>query len=109
MGKEKGCALSRIKVREMRHFLERQGYNVEPGQHKHLRLEHGELSDVRLPLRPGDDLTYIAINQIAGALKVTSEEITHLVASGVRRLPTPRVRLDRSNLKRDRRVNWVSA
>ena len=33
MGKEKGFALSPIRAREMRRFLERNGYEVVAGQH----------------------------------------------------------------------------
>jgi len=75
VGKEKGFALSSIRAREMRRFLERMGYAVVPGQHKHLRLKHGTFGDVRLPLRPGDNLSYVAIKQIAAALQIQPEEL----------------------------------
>ena len=38
----------------MRRFLERLGYEVQPGQHKHLKLRHDSYGEVLLPLRPGD-------------------------------------------------------
>jgi predicted RNA binding protein YcfA (HicA-like mRNA interferase family) len=68
MGKEKGVALSSIGAREMRRFLERRGYAVVPGQHEHLKLRHPSLGDVLLPLRPSDNLSYVAVKWIAAAL-----------------------------------------
>ena len=59
----------------MRRFLERNGYAVVPGQHKHLRLRHDHHGDVLLPLRPGDNLSYVAVKQIAAALAMTPEEL----------------------------------
>jgi hypothetical protein len=59
----------------MRRFLERSGYEVVPGQHKHLKLKHERYGDVLLPLRPGDNLSYVAIKQIAAALGMTPEEL----------------------------------
>ena len=76
MGKEKGFALTSIRVREMRRFLERQGYAVEPGQHKHLKLRHAQYGDVLLPLRPGDNLSHVALKQIAAAMRMTPEQLT---------------------------------
>ena len=79
MGKEKGFALTSIRAREMRRFLEHQGYRVEPGQHKHLKLRHEQLGSVLLPLRPGDNLSFVALKQIAAALGKTPEELTAAV------------------------------
>jgi predicted RNA binding protein YcfA (HicA-like mRNA interferase family) len=75
MGKEKGFALSPIRAREMRRFLERNGYQVVAGQHKHLKLRHDSLGDVLLPLRPGDNLSYVAVKQIASALDMRPDEL----------------------------------
>lgn len=75
MGKEKGFALSSIRTREMRRFLEHQGYAVEPGQHKHLKLRHKQYAEVLLPLRPGDNLSYVAVKQIAAAMGMTPEQL----------------------------------
>ncbi len=75
MGKEKGFALTSIRAREMRRFLERQGYWTEPGQHKHLKLKHERFGDVLLPLRPGDNLSFVAVKQIAAAMELTSEQL----------------------------------
>ena len=63
----------------MRRFLERNGYAVLPGQHKHLKLRHASLGDVLLPLRPGDNLSYVAVKQIAAALGVQPEELVQRV------------------------------
>jgi predicted RNA binding protein YcfA (HicA-like mRNA interferase family) len=79
MGKEKGFALSPIRAREMRRFLERNGYGVLPGQHKHLKLRHASHGDVLLPLRPGDNLSYVAVKQIASALSMQPEELAKRV------------------------------
>jgi predicted RNA binding protein YcfA (HicA-like mRNA interferase family) len=79
VGKEKGFALSSIRARDVRRFLERQGYSVEPGQHKHLKLRHREFGPVMLPLRPGDNLSFIAVKQIAAAMGLTPEELTTAV------------------------------
>jgi predicted RNA binding protein YcfA (HicA-like mRNA interferase family) len=75
MGKEKGFALSPIRARDMRRFLEHNGYQVVPGQHKHLKLKHATHGDVLLPLRPGDNLSYVAVKQIATALGMEPEEL----------------------------------
>jgi predicted RNA binding protein YcfA (HicA-like mRNA interferase family) len=75
MGKEKGFALSPIRTRDMRRFLERIGYEVVHGQHKHLKLKHATHGDVLLPLRPGDNLSYVAVKQIAAALGISPEEL----------------------------------
>ena len=75
MGKEKGFALSPIRAREMRHFLERKGYTVVPGQHKHLKLRHAGYGDVMLPLRPSDNLSYVAVKQIAAAMGMQPEAL----------------------------------
>jgi predicted RNA binding protein YcfA (HicA-like mRNA interferase family) len=79
VGKEKGFALSPIRAREMRRFLERHGYTVEPGQHKHLKLRHAQLPEVLLPLRPSDQLSYVAVKQIAAAMGLTPERLVAAV------------------------------
>ncbi len=76
MGKEKGFALSSIRTRDIRRSLERQGYRVEPGQHKHLKLKHPQHGDVLLPLRPSDNLSHVAVKQIAAAIGMTPEQLT---------------------------------
>jgi predicted RNA binding protein YcfA (HicA-like mRNA interferase family) len=75
MGKEKGFSLTPIRAREMRRFLEHKGYEVVPGQHKHLKLRHATHGDVLLPLRPSDNLSYVAVKQIAAALGMQPEEL----------------------------------
>ncbi|MEK7216625.1 MAG: hypothetical protein AAB289_13625 [Chloroflexota bacterium] len=79
MGKEKGFALSSIRTRDMRRFLEHQGYWVEPGQHKHLKLRHERLGEVLLPLRPGDNLSFVAVKQIAAAMQMTPDQLVAAV------------------------------
>ena len=59
----------------MRRYLERHGYVVEPGQHKHLKLKHDRLGAVLLPLRPGANLSHPAVKQIASAMGLTPEEL----------------------------------
>jgi predicted RNA binding protein YcfA (HicA-like mRNA interferase family) len=59
----------------MRRFLERQGYRVEPGKHKHLKLKHERLGEVLLPLRPTDNLSHVALKQIAKSMGLTPEEL----------------------------------
>ena len=63
----------------MLRFLERQGYRVEPGQHKHLKLRHERLGEVLLPLRPSDNLSHVALKQIAKAMGLTTEELLRQV------------------------------
>jgi predicted RNA binding protein YcfA (HicA-like mRNA interferase family) len=75
VGKEKGFALTSVKASEMRRFLERQGYRVQPGQHKHLKLRHQTYGDVLLPLRPGDSLSHVALKQIARAMATEPAEL----------------------------------
>ena len=75
MGKEKGFALSPVRARDMRRFLERHGYTVVPGQHKHLKLKHESYGDVMLPLRPSDNLSYVAVKQIAAAMGMLPENL----------------------------------
>jgi predicted RNA binding protein YcfA (HicA-like mRNA interferase family) len=75
VGKEKGFAISPIRAREMRRFLERNGYAVVPGQHKHLKLRHEHYGDILLRLRPGDNLNYVAVKQIAAVLDMQPEEL----------------------------------
>lgn len=60
----------------MRRFLEHHGYTVEPGQHKHLKLRHERFGAVLLPLRPGDNLSFVAVKQIAAAMGLTPEDLT---------------------------------
>jgi len=79
MGKEKGFALTSIRTRDMRRFLEHHGYRVQPGQHKHLKLRHDNLGEVLLPLRPGDNLSHPAIKQIAGAMGMEPDELLRQV------------------------------
>jgi predicted RNA binding protein YcfA (HicA-like mRNA interferase family) len=81
VGKEKGFSLTSIRARDMRSFLERHGYTVEPGQHKHLKLHHAEYPDVLLPLRPGDSLSHPALKQIAAAMRLTPEQLTAAIRS----------------------------
>jgi hypothetical protein len=68
MGKEKGFAMTSLKTREVRRWLEKRGYEVEPGQHKHLKLLHAERPMVLLPLQPSTALSLSAAKQIAHAL-----------------------------------------
>ena len=68
MGKEKGFAMTPLKSREVQRWLERRGYAVEPGQHKHLKLSHAERPSVLLPLQPSTALSMLAAKQIAHAL-----------------------------------------
>ena len=75
MGKEKGFALTTIRARDMRRFLERHGYSVEPGQHKHMKLRHERYAEVLLPLRPGDNLSHPALKQIAAAMEFAPDQL----------------------------------
>ncbi len=75
MGKEKGFALSAVKTSDMRRFLDRQGYVVQPGQHKHLKLKHATYGDVLLPLKPGGNLSQLAVKQIATAMGLRPDEL----------------------------------
>ena len=75
MGKEKGFALSPVKTSQMRRFLEREGYRVQPGHHKHLKLKHETYADVLLPLKPSGNLSQPAVKQIAVAMGLTPEEL----------------------------------
>jgi predicted RNA binding protein YcfA (HicA-like mRNA interferase family) len=75
MGKEKGFSLSPVKTSQMRRFLERSGYVVQPGHHKHLKLRHDHLGEVLLPLKPTGNLSQLAIKQIAGAMGLSPEEL----------------------------------
>jgi predicted RNA binding protein YcfA (HicA-like mRNA interferase family) len=79
VGKEKGFALTPIRAREMRRFLERHGYQVQPGQHRHLKLKHPVHADVLLPLRPGQSLSHPALKQIAHAIGTEPAELLKLV------------------------------
>jgi predicted RNA binding protein YcfA (HicA-like mRNA interferase family) len=75
MGKEKGFALTSIKAREMRRFLERHGYEVQSGQHRHLKFKHQTLGDVMLPLRPNQNLSHPTVKQIAHAMGIEPAEL----------------------------------
>lgn len=77
MGKEKGFALMPVTARDMRRFLERQGYRVQPGQHRHLK--HPTRGDVLLPLKPGQSLSRPALKQIAHATGTEPAELLKLV------------------------------
>ena len=77
MGKEKGFALSPVKTSQMRRFLEHQGYAVQPGRHKHLKLKHATYADVLLPLKPTGNLSQPAVKQIAAAMGLTPDELVH--------------------------------
>jgi predicted RNA binding protein YcfA (HicA-like mRNA interferase family) len=79
VGKEKGFALTPIKARDMRRFLERHGYQLQPGQHRHLKLRHPTHGDVLLPLRPGQSLSHPALKQIAHAMGTEPAELLRLV------------------------------
>ena len=75
MGKEKGFALSSVKTSAMRRFLERHGYAVQPGHHKHLKLRHESYGEVLLPLNPSGNLSHPAVKQIATAMGITPDEL----------------------------------
>jgi predicted RNA binding protein YcfA (HicA-like mRNA interferase family) len=75
VGKEKGFALTSVKASDMRRFLERHGYQVQPGHHKHLKLRHETHGDVLLPLRPGQSLSHLAVKQIARAMGTEPAEL----------------------------------
>lgn len=75
MGKEKGAGLTSVRTRDMRRFLEHEGYVVEPGQHKHLKLRHPQHGEVLLPLRPADNLSHVALKQIAAAMGLTPSQL----------------------------------
>ncbi len=77
MGKEKGAAMTPIRVREMRRFLEASGYAVVPGKHKHLKFTHASKPHVLLPLQPQSTLSLSAARQIAAAMGY--ENVTALV------------------------------
>jgi predicted RNA binding protein YcfA (HicA-like mRNA interferase family) len=79
MGKEKGFALTAVTAREMRRYLERQGYQVQPGKHRHLKLEHPTLGGVMLPLRPSQNLSHPTLKQIAHAIGTEPAELLKLV------------------------------
>ena len=68
MGKEKGFALTSLKSKDVRRWLESRGYLVEPGKHRHLSLVHPELPRVLLPIQPSSALSYPAAKQIAAAV-----------------------------------------
>jgi predicted RNA binding protein YcfA (HicA-like mRNA interferase family) len=79
MGKEKGFALTSVRARDMRRFLERAGYEVLPGQHRHLKLRHPTHGDVMLPLRPSQNLSHVALKQIAHAMGTDPASLLKLV------------------------------
>jgi hypothetical protein len=68
MGKEKGAAMSPLRVRELRRYLEALGYAAEPGKHKHLKLRCAGRPQVFLPLQPQESVSLAAARQIATAL-----------------------------------------
>ncbi len=72
MGKEKGGAMTPLRVRDVRRYLERLGYAVEPGQHRHLKLRCAGRPAVLLPLQPQMGLSLPAARQIAQALGLPS-------------------------------------
>ena len=83
MGKEKGFAMTSLKTREVRHWLEKRGYVVQPGQHKHLKLLHPERPMVLLPLQPSMAVSLSAAKQIAHALGyATVPELVRAVKQG---------------------------
>jgi predicted RNA binding protein YcfA (HicA-like mRNA interferase family) len=59
----------------MRRFLEREGYTVQHGHHKHLKLKHETYDDVLLPLRPSGNLSQVAVKQIAAAMGLSPDEL----------------------------------
>jgi predicted RNA binding protein YcfA (HicA-like mRNA interferase family) len=75
MGKEKGFSMSPVKTSDMRRFLERHGYAVQPGHHKHLKLRHDTYAEVLLPLKPSGNLSQVAVKQIAAAMGLTPDEL----------------------------------
>ena len=75
MGKEKGFSLSPVKTSQMRRFLEHEGYAVQAGHHKHLKLKHPQHAEVLLPLKPSGNLSQLAVKQIAGAMGLTPDEL----------------------------------
>lgn len=77
MGKETGAAMTALRVREMRRFLEAVGYVTTPGKHKHLKFTHPSRPPVLLPLQPQQMLALSAARQIAAALGY--ENVTGLV------------------------------
>lgn len=83
MGKEKGFAMTSLKSREVQRWLERRGYDVEPGQHKHLKLIHTERPMLLLPLQPSSPLSMLAAKQIAHALGYRNvQELVQAVQRG---------------------------
>jgi hypothetical protein len=79
MGKEKGAAMSPLRVRELRRYLEALGYAAEPGKHKHLKLRCPGRRPVLLPLQPQEGVSLSAARQIAGALGLAN--VPELVAA----------------------------
>ena len=75
--------MTSLKTREVRRWLERRGYAVEPGQNKHLKLLHPERPMVLLPLQPSMALSLSAAKQIAHALGYASvPELVRAVKDG---------------------------
>ena len=79
MGKEKGAAMTPVRVRQMRRFLEAGGYAVVPGKHKHLKFTHPTRPHVLLPLQPQESLSLSAARQIAAAMGY--DNVTALLAA----------------------------
>ena len=79
MGKEKGAAMAPLRIRDLRRYLEAQGYEAEPGKHKHLKLRCVGRPHVLLPLQPQSGLSLAAAKQIAHALGFAN--VVELVAA----------------------------
>jgi hypothetical protein len=60
--------MTSLSCREVRRWLERQGYAAEPGQHKHLKLVQPGKPMIMLPLQPQMSLSLSAARQISRAL-----------------------------------------
>src|SRR5262245_25963393 len=83
MGKEKGAAMTPLRVRELRRYLESRGYEAEPGKHKHLKLRCQGRPHVLLPLQPQESVSLSAARQIATALGLANvPELVRAVKRG---------------------------
>lgn len=63
----------------MRRSLELQGYQIQSGQHRHLKFRHQTHGEVLLPLRPSQSLSHVALKQIASAMGTKPAELLKLV------------------------------
>jgi hypothetical protein len=82
MGRDKGAAMTSLSCREVRRWLERQGYRPAAGQHKHLKLVQPGKPMVMLPLQPQTSLSLSAARQISHALGFTNvQELIHAIKS----------------------------